>query len=239
MHFKIIAILLAMLITISPIQAANNIRGNLFIEMMLTMMEIMGFIDDKDDYYSQPYPSFNSFNGLNSFGYGNFAYPGFSNFSMPGNGWQSPTQSATQSAAQSLTGALAMQQMMGGGLPGIGLGNSTPIPFLPGYAPPGLAMGSSSGQFKPHWIEGKWQTNNGMIMEVKQGQFKMYYRQAPNQFRGGLIRIKDKWLGIHEKSQGITRQFEFAHKDGRLVLRDTNGNLMLLKKMTDWMIPLR
>ena len=78
-----------------------------------------------------------------------------------------------------------------------------------------------------------------MIMEVRRGYFKMYYRDTPRQVRGGLIRLKDKWLAIYEKTHKITRQYEYAYQDERLALRDLKGNLMLFKKMPDWGIPLR
>ncbi|MGD2119570.1 MAG: hypothetical protein PVG66_14510 [Chromatiales bacterium] len=71
-----------------PLTAANfnmNYRGNLFLEMMLTMMEMMGFID-RDNYYSnQPYPNYNTF-APNLYGYG-FSNPWQGG--MPGAGWNS------------------------------------------------------------------------------------------------------------------------------------------------------
>jgi hypothetical protein len=219
---KLQAILFAMLIFCIPLTsyAAKNIRGNIFIEMMLTMMEIMGFIDDDDDYYSQPYPSYNQFPL--------FTQPGL------GNSWQSIPQS------------MAMQQMMGGGYPGMsglngfnafgGGGQSSHgpvIPYLPGHSP------NSRQVYKPHWIEGRWIANDGMIMEISQGQFKMFYRHSPQQQRTGLIRMKDKWLGIYEPSQQFARQYEFAYQDDKLALRDVHGNLMLFKRMTNWLIPLQ
>jgi hypothetical protein len=213
---KFPVILFAVLIFCSPLSGyGKDIRGNIFIEMMLTMMEIMGFIDDDDDYYSQPYPSYSQF-------------PQFSQWGM-GNSWQSMPQ------------ALAWQQMMGGAYPGMpGLspfGNQVApgavIPYLPGYGPQPAPV------YKPHWIEGRWIANDGMIMEVNQGRFKMFYRHSPKQQRSGLIRLKDKWLGIYEPSQQFARQYEFAYKDDRLVLRDIDGNLMLFKRMTNWLVPLQ
>ncbi len=196
--------------------AAINSRSNLFLQMMVTMMEIMGLINRDDDYYNQSYPS-----------YGNMAYP------------QLPFNNQMQ--------ALAMQQMLGGSNPalyGSGMmpggstlpytgGNQAVIPFLPDY------VNNQGKKKKPHWIEGKWRASDGMIMEVHHGYFKMYYQQNPQQVRGGLVRIKDRWLAIYEKSRNITRQYEFGYKENMLVLKDTSGNMMLFKRMTNWSNPLR
>ena len=218
------ALLLCLLLVlpVTESQAAVNTRTNLFLEMMLTMMEIMGMIDRNDNYYNQPYPVMT---------------PGLNNFSQ---GMQNPMGNQWQSALQ----MLALQQMLsnyGGAMalpgnfanPNSGLlPNQTAIPFLPEYF-------NQTPQTSRHWIEGKWQSSDGMIMEVRQGQFKMYYRHLPREVRGGLLRIKDKWLAIYESSHQITRQYEFAYKDDRLVLKDTSGNMMLFKRMTDWAMPLQ
>jgi len=214
---KLSALLLALVLLFSSLTsvAAVNTRSNLFLEMMLTMMEVMGFIDRDRNVYNQTYPS------LNSLPYGS---------SMMGNPMQNWLQ--TMALQQMLSGA-ANPALYGGMLtPGLaGLpGNQATIPFLPEYL---------NQQAKTHWIEGKWRSRDGMIMEVHHGYFKMYYPNRPREVRGGLIRIKDRWLAIHEKSRNFTRQFEFGYKDDRLVLKDTNGNLMLFKRMTDWLNPLQ
>lgn len=213
-------------IMLAPVASAS-VRGNLFVEMMLTMMEIMGFIDRDDDIYGQDYPL-----------PGQFFMPGLGmpGMGMPGANWSSWPQT------------MAMQQPWGGYpgsmMPGMGAPNWSPsawnpsarnqqsarIPFLPGYNP--------AKKYQSHWIEGRWYTSDGMIMEVYQGRFRMYYRQQPEEVRSGLIRIKDRWLGIYEESRQFLRQFEFAYKDDRLVLRDPDGNLMLMRRMTNWAIPL-
>jgi hypothetical protein len=216
------AILLALLLFCAPLNtsAASYSRDNIFIEMMRTMLEIMGVIDDDNDYYNQPYPSYNHFPS--------FYYPGLASQGM-GNPWQSMPQ------------ALAWQPMLSGGYPGMPGLNPIPgypasgavIPYMPGYKP-----GKSPG-YKPHWIEGRWVASDGMVMEVRQGEVKMFYRHAPDQVRSGIIRLKEHWLGIYFPSQQFARQYEFAYKDDRLALRDIDGNLMLFRRMTDWAIPLQ
>ena len=208
---KYLAIIFATLVFCIPpaVSAASYSRDNIFIEMMRTMLEIMGVIDDDDDYYNQPYPSYGQFP---------FFYAPGSLYPGSGNPWQSMSQ------------ALTMQQMMPGSYPGAG---GATIPFLPGYG-----YGKTPA-YKPHWIEGRWYARDGMIMEVRQGQVKMFYRHSPNQVRSGIIRLKEHWLGIYFPSQQFARQYEFAYKDDRLALRDIDGNLMLFRRMTNWMIPLQ
>lgn len=218
------------------LQAANSLRGNVFLEMMLAMMDFMGFIDRDRSYYNQSYPNYNQYPYSQAF---------------PGTGpWQSTAQ------------ALAWQQMLGGsnpvspgagmspfsgpgnwsgmgGFPGVS-GPQAVIPYLPEY------FNQQQNIYQPgkpavktHWIEGRWIANDNMIMEVRQGKFIMYYRDDPKQVRGGLIRLKDRWLAIAEQTRKITRQYEYAYKNDVLVLRDTNGNLMLFKRLTDWPVPLQ
>jgi hypothetical protein len=216
------ALIFALLVFCAPFNtsAASYSRDNIFIEMMRTMLEIMGVIDDDDDYYNQPYPSYNQFPFFN--------YQGWS-------------PQGTTTPWQSMPQAMAWQQMLSGGYPGLPgynplagqLDQGAVIPYLPGY------QSGKAPAYKPHWIEGRWAASDGMIMEVRQGKVKMFYRHSPDQVQSGIIRLKEHWLGIYFPAQQFARQYEFAYKDDRLALRDIDGNLMLLKRMTNWAIPLQ
>jgi len=206
------AIIFALLLFCAPLSssAASYSRDNIFIEMMRTMLEIMGVIDDDDDdYYYGPYPSYNQ---------------------LPFYLYQGMDPQGTFKSWQSMPQALAWQHVQPGGYPGMpGMNNysgqMTPgavIPYLPGYKP------GKGPVYKPHWIEGRWFASDGMIMEVRQGKVKMFY-----------IRVKEQWLGIYFPARQFARQYEFAYKDDRLALRDIDGNLMLFKRMTNWAIPLQ
>jgi len=216
------AVIFALLVFCAPLNspAASYSRDNIFIEMMRTMLEIMGVIDDDDDYYNQPYPSYNQFPLFNH------------------QGW---SPQGTVNPWQSIPQAMAWQQMLSGGYPGLPgynplAGQINPgavIPYLPGYQP------GKGSVYKPHWIEGRWVASDGMIMEVRQGKVKMFYRHSTDQVRSGIIRLKEHWLGIYFPARQFARQYEFAYKDDRLALRDIDGNLMLFKRMTNWAIPLQ
>ena len=216
------AIIFALVVFLVPLNtsAASYSRDNIFIEMMRTMLEIMGIIDDDDDYYFGPYPSYNQFPYLH--------YQGL-NPRGAANSWYSMPQ------------ALSWQQMLSSGYPGLPGWNTRPgqmtpgavIPYRPGYNP------GKAPLYKPHWIEGRWVATDGMIMEVRQGEVRMFYRHSPNQVRSGIIRLKEHWLGIYFPARQFARQYEFAYKDDRLALRDIDGNLMLFRRMTNWANPLQ
>jgi len=216
------AMIFALLLFCAPLDssAASYSRDNILVEMMRTMLEIMGVIDDDDDYYHGPYPSYNQF---------------------PFYFYQGMNPQDTFNSWQSLPHAMPWQQMLPGaypGMPGVDSysGQIAPgavVPFLPGYKP------GKAPIYKPHWIEGRWIASDGMIMEVQQGTVKMYYRHSPNQVRSGVIRVKEHWLGIYFPARQFARQYEFAYKDDRLALRDIDGNLMLFRRMTNWAIPLQ
>lgn len=209
--------LLLILSCSSPVtQATTTYRGNIFMEMMLAMMDVMGLINYERNSYNQPYPNFNSpaygtspynFNSWQQMPGGGFGPGGWSSWANPGN------------------------------LAGIG-GNQATIPFLPEYFNQNPWQAGNPAA-RTHWIEGRWVANDNMIMEVRQGKFVMYYRDNPEQVRSGLIRLKDRWLAIAEETRKVSRQYEYAYKKDLLALRDTHGNLMLFRRLTDWPVPLR
>jgi len=219
MRNRILAlVILAVVAVSSPAQASTNYRGNLFLEMMLTMMDFMGIIDyDRD--YNDSYPNFRNYSsGMSPYGF---------------NPWSSPVSSmAWQQAFNNIAPGWA-----GAAMPSpdnFGSWSPSPqavIPYLPEYSDQHQTRPRSH---KPHWIEGRWIANDSMIMEVSNGHFVMYYRDNPRQVRGGLIRLKDKWLAIAETKRKITRQYEFAYKKDMLALKDSQGNLMLFRRLQNW-----
>lgn len=265
-RLKLLARLLLLLIALSvPVSyAAQTLRSNVFLEMMLAMMDFMDLIDRDRDYERLPYPNYNTF--LPTMPY-----------SSAGLGGQNPWQSYLQAMALQQMFNSAYPGMFPGTIPGLGsgfgsgmpgginpfgvtspwslggfggpvdsFGNWNPlanqdqghaiVPFLPEFF---AEQGLTPPKPKTHWIEGRWVAGDNMIMEVERGRFVMYYRDRPEQKRDGLIRIKDRWLAIAIQSHKITRQYEYAYKDDLLVLKDSDGNMMLFKRLHDWPLALQ
>lgn len=80
-------------------------------------------------------------------------------------------------------------------------------------------------------LEGRWQGRAGEIFEVHGNRFRIY--QDPQNYREGIIeQIDDRRLSMRDPESGVTREYEYAVNQGRLVLRDTAGNLMLYRQLT-------
>ncbi len=216
---KLITLGLALLICCpwhSASAASSSYRGNVFVEMMLKMMEIMVEIIDQDPEYSKmPYPMPYQFM----------------------NPYFNPTQFNPAQFNPAQINPFQAGQFFGNTSPNPYLPNQAVIPFLPDAQPSVTAPVHL--KYMPHWIEGRWISTDNMIMEVWQGEFKMYYRTRPSEVRGGLIRLKDRWLAIHEQTRQITRQFEYAIDDDKLALKDADGNMMLFYRSQNWANSLR
>jgi hypothetical protein len=231
---KLITLGLALLI-FSPWQtvlpASSTYRGNVFVEMMLKMMEIMVEIIDQDPEYSKmPYP-------MSSQYFNPYFNPALGMQPFYGSPWSNMAQKYAYQQMLTPFDPSSTGQFFGN--PPFMPQNPTQavIPFLPDSGPAPTAP--LHLKYMPHWIEGRWIASDNMILEVWQGEFKMYYRNRPSEVRGGLIRLKDRWLAIHEQTRQITRQFEYAIEDDKLVLKDLDGNVMLFHRSQNWGNPLR
>ena len=231
---KLITLGLALLISApwhTVLASSSSYRGNVFVDMMLKMMELMVEIIDQDPEYSKyPYPLSNQF--LNP-----YFNPAFGMQPFYGSPWSNMAQNyAFQQMLTPFNPATAGQYF--GNTPFMPENPAQAvIPFLPDSQP--SVPAPVHLKFMPHWIEGRWISTDNMILEVWQGEFKMYYRTRPSEVRGGLIRLKDRWLAIHEQTTQITRQFEYAIEDDKLALKDFDGNIMLFSRSQNWANPLR
>ena len=101
-------------------------------------------------------------------------------------------------------------------MPGSRLGNPRKIPGL-------------SGQIYRSRLDGNWQGRTGEILAIRSGRFRIY--QSPERYHEGLIYFDEKHLALRQAKAGVTHQYEYAEEGGRLVLRDTQGNLLLYRKI--------
>jgi hypothetical protein len=156
---------------------------------------------------------------------------------MPGMGTQMPGQGSMQQmfrnapqAAQSM-GGMAGQlypQAPGGtfGSPGAG---------YPGMMPwPGTGTGTGGGY--PSYgfgtanpLEGVWQGNSGEVLLIRDGQFRLY--ASRDNYNDGRLTVRGDRLALGDPNTGVTREYEYAAHEDRLVLRDSNGNLLLYRRV--------
>jgi hypothetical protein len=142
---------------------------------------------------------------------------------MPGIGNQIPGQSQMQQLFQSYPQAGQFWQPGGRiGSPATGYRGIMP---RPGAATRGLASLYGAGSA----IDGVWQGNSGEIFLVHNGQFRLY--AGRDNYNDGRLAVRGNRLILANPSTGISRAYEYATEDGRLVLRDDNGNLLLYRRV--------
>ncbi|HEB95323.1 MAG TPA: hypothetical protein ENI96_02690 [Sedimenticola thiotaurini] len=117
---------------------------------------------------------------------------------------------------------------------------SMPWPQMPGSAPANPFWGNTyqappagGGTLPPPArspLDGRWQGRSGEILEVRDGRFRIY--QDADSYREGVIdRVDDSHLSMRDPASGVSRDYEYAVNEGRLVLRDDAGNLLLYRQI--------
>ncbi len=93
---------------------------------------------------------------------------------------------------------------------------------------PGKITGLHGQNYRSR-LDGNWRGRTGEILAIRSGRFRIY--QSPERYHEGLIYFDEKHLALRQAKAGVTHQYEFAEEGGRLVLRDTRGNLLLYRKI--------
>lgn len=186
-------------------------------DAMVRMMDVMGFLgDDGDrqqrrssrrsnsgrDFFSSP-GRWSRFSGMDTFG-----FPGLSPWATGFPGMGSPWS--------------------GFGWPGGSMGN--PMSFAPPWGsdlPWGGGYGYGSGPMGP--LEGSWESPSGELLLIEGGRYRMY--SGESRYLDGLIDLDGDRILLHNPQQDYTREFEFAYKDGRLILRDETGQIYLYRRI--------
>jgi len=79
-------------------------------------------------------------------------------------------------------------------------------------------------------LEGTWLGNAGDILVIHGVRFRIFMDEA--HFTEGIFRIDGNLLTMTNLENHTSRIYEFAMQQGRLVLRDADGNLMLYKRFS-------
>jgi hypothetical protein len=99
-----------------------------------------------------------------------------------------------------------------------GTGNIPPlISPLPGDVPPQSP------------VDGIWIGRNGEIVLVMYGHFRIY--ASAETYRDGRFRISEDRLSMLDPASGRSMEFEYLLDDGRMILRNEWGDILLFKQL--------
>jgi hypothetical protein len=94
------------------------------------------------------------------------------------------------------------------------------VPGLPGAA---TAIGAGGDA-----LDGVWEGSGGDLLIVQGGRYRLYAPQ--DQYIDGLLQRQSSRVALYNVQAGNTQVFDFATQDGRLALRDANGQVYLYRR---------
>jgi hypothetical protein len=222
-HFGLFLLLLAVP-SLTP--AASSAASNLMSQAMLSMMDAMGNLAQEYNRnrswssggYSQP---FYNWQAMQPSPWNLYAMPG----GVPG---QQQLQDLMQQAPAAASSA---QQAMQGispqttdrGPAGQQLGQGATDPSRNRIVPSAGPVPMQSA------LDGIWQGRGGEVVLVMYGHFRIY--ADADHYRDGMYQINDNLLILHDPQTGHSRTYEYAYDEGRMVLRDEAGQLLLYRQL--------
>ena len=78
-------------------------------------------------------------------------------------------------------------------------------------------------------LDGVWEGRNGELLIVQGSRFRIYPGSAG--YVDGYIQLRGDRLALYSPSDESARPFEFAESEGRLALRDAQGQLCLYRRL--------
>lgn len=78
-------------------------------------------------------------------------------------------------------------------------------------------------------LAGVWEDNQGGLLIVQGGFYRLY--SACRGYIEGEIRVQTDRVELSNRAENFTQTFEFALDQGRLALRDQNGQLYLYRRL--------
>jgi hypothetical protein len=184
---------------------------------MLRMMEDFGFIDR--DRLPMGVPYLPSATAMSPYSFS--ALPGLG--SMPGT---SPLPGMT-----GIPGASALGPM-GSPMPGMGqsIGAWPGVPWS--QAQPGSGFGSprspSAATPVAGLLDGIWELNTGDVVIIRADAARLYVSR--DQHQDYLIRYDDTHFWWRPRDGSKFERYRYEMREGRMVLADQNGNLLLLRR---------
>jgi len=203
-----------------PAGAYTAYNDNPFVEAMLRMMEIFGLIDR--DRLSLGVPYLPGYSGFPSPGLGAYpalgAMPGTMPGSMPG----------SMPGLSPLPGLGGMPSP-GGGPWASGWPGASGLPGAPtGYWPQGGTQPQRYGTGSRGPLDGIWELNKGGFIIMRGNAARLYLSRDRHQ--DFAIRYDRDRLWWRPTGGGNASQYRYQVRDGRMVMRDEDGNILLLRR---------
>ncbi len=127
------------------------------------------------------------------------------------------------------SGGEAARAMTNGGVPGMPLDQAGEVGR---QLMEGMASGSAGAGRMP-WtgaaLGGIWESAGGGLLIVEGGHYRLY---APNwAFVDGTLQVAGDRVRMVSRRSGFSLEYEFALDQGRLALRDTQGQVFLYRRL--------
>lgn len=196
----------------------SSASNNALIDGMLRLMENAGFLDRDELPMGVPYLP--SANAVSPFAFSNLAPP--AGTAIPGlNPFSNP---------------MPLSPMTGGGFSGL----APPGGTWPGI--PWTNMPQGPGQFSPQtpgWpgmptppvaglLDGVWELNRGGVVIIRADAARLYVTRDRSQ--DYLIRYDDTHFWWRPRDGSQFERYRYRMEEGRMVLADEAGNLLLLRR---------
>lgn len=222
----------------APAGAYDGLReDNPFVEAMLRMMEMFGLIDRSRLPLGVPYlPGYDQAlsGGLGGlaplYGLGNLS-PGYGLGGLGGLGGLSGLGGlGGMPGGPMLPGQMLGQGAIPGQLPGLGAWPNAGMPGVPGYGLPGNPLQQWPGQRAPvqSALDGVWELNKGGFVIIRGNRARLYLSR--DQYQDFTIAYDRRQLSWAPVSGGTASRYRYEERDGRMILRDSEGNYLLLRK---------
>ena len=183
---------------------------NPFVEAMLRMMEIFGLIPR--DRWSQSIPYLPGYGGLGGFP-GASPMTGFGG--IPG-----------MSPMSGFGGVPGMSPMTGfGGVPGMGFPGAGGIPG--NWANPGSPGQGRSNHVSTH-LDGAWELQNGSFVIIQGDAARLYLSRE--QYQDFAVYYDQQYLWWQPQEGGAPSRYLYQTQEGRMILRDEEGQQLLLRR---------
>jgi hypothetical protein len=83
--------------------------------------------------------------------------------------------------------------------------------------------------FSPTTLDGVWEGRDGGLLVIQGHRFRL--QSARGGHVEGLIQQRGNRLALYEPASEVARPYEFIEEQGRLILRDAEGQIYLYRRL--------